>query len=875
MGSFPLFAAGVLLLFSGALRLAAQDLGDCTEDDFRFAAEGPSIVFPDDCSITLSNGPVTVASDLTIDGGGFDVTLNGSSNRLFTVLSGATLTLQGLTLQNGMNSNGGAIYIEEGAAVEITDCTFIENSAIGTNGDAGVPGASGSLYGTSGSRGGPGVGARGGAIYNLGDLTIRESRFFTNNATGGNGGDGGDGGSGSFQRGSGGSGGNGGSAIGGAIFNLGTMLVEDSTFEGNLATGGNGGKGGLLGGGQISGSPGKGGMGAMALGAGIYTEHNEPFVEGEEVDIRATIMNCTFSGNAAAGGSSGSGSKGFGGSAPHGADAFGGGVANAGGLAVTNSTFFQNNATGGNGGDGGRGGAGGRGIGGGLYNTGQVFTVHCTFANGAAIGGTNGAPDGGAFGNSGAFGKGLGGNIANLANKKLGLFFLQYTIIGTNFGGKGGYGTTIDGGFNLSMDSSVKLKKGSLKKRNPLLGPLADNGGPTKTMAIGTNSPAWDQIPFDLDETDVDQRGAERDDLRDIGAYEFQAALAPVISSLVTVPAGTNHLVTQTNGGTVRFTAFVLAAPPLTYQWYAITNGSSVSNRVRLTSSSSSSDTFVLTVASNTVGSYFVVVGNTAGTAQSDVIVVTNASGPVILNQPTNQVVTNGATATFAVTAAGDPPLTFFWKFNATNVASGTNLSSFTITNAQQANIGSYSVVVSNQLGAVTSDAATLNMLPFISAQPADQTVPENGTATFTVTAGGSQPFTYTWFRNGVQIPGASTPSYSKSSVTTNDSGNFHVSVANSFGTVDSRTATLTVTPAAPVAPGPPAFEIGAFGLGSGGLMLAFPTRTGSTYEVQYKDSLDAVAGWVPMLTNSGTGGWVTNDVPAGSASRFFRIWVR
>ena len=54
-------------------------------------------------------------------------------------------------------------------------------------------------------------------------------------------------------------------------------------------------------------------------------------------------------------------------------------------------------------------------------------------------------------------------------------------------------GTVNDGGHNLSSDSSFALAgPGSLNHTDPLLGPLANNGGPTPTMALLPGSPAVD-----------------------------------------------------------------------------------------------------------------------------------------------------------------------------------------------------------------------------------------------------------------------------------------------------------------------------------------------------------------------------------------------
>src|SRR5262249_10291471 len=78
--------------------------------------------------------------------------------------------------------------------------------------------------------------------------------------------------------------------------------------------------------------------------------------------------------------------------------------------------------------------------------------------------------------------------------------------------------------------------------------------------------------------------------------------------------------------------------------------------------------------------------------------------------------------------------------------------------------------------------------------QPASQIVP-CGPVTFSVTAAGSQPLTYQWRFNSATIPGAVGPTYSISDVETNDTGRYDVVVANSYGSVRSAAATLTVQP--------------------------------------------------------------------------------
>ena len=92
-------------------------------------------------------------------------------------------------------------------------------------------------------------------------------------------------------------------------------------------------------------------------------------------------------------------------------------------------------------------------------------------------------------------------------------------------------------GHNLDSDGSCGLSgPGDISGVDPLLGPLAVNGGPTKTHALLTGSPAIDAVPIaDCTDPDgnpitTDQRGVPRpqDAACDIGAFEFGLAATEV-----------------------------------------------------------------------------------------------------------------------------------------------------------------------------------------------------------------------------------------------------------------------------------------------------------------------------------------------------------
>ena len=89
-------------------------------------------------------------------------------------------------------------------------------------------------------------------------------------------------------------------------------------------------------------------------------------------------------------------------------------------------------------------------------------------------------------------------------------------------------------GSNLSSDTSCATYFNQAKDQNnidPLLGPLADNGGPTKTQALLPGSPAINKSKNCLDAGGsvviADQRGVQRPQGKkcDIGAYERTSVL--------------------------------------------------------------------------------------------------------------------------------------------------------------------------------------------------------------------------------------------------------------------------------------------------------------------------------------------------------------
>ena len=263
------------------------------------------------------------------------------------------------------------------------------------------------------------------------------------------------------------------------------------------------------------------------------------------------------------------------------------------------------------------------------------------------------------------------------------------------------------------------------------------------------------------------------------------AAVAPTISSQ---PAAQS--VTEGQSATFSVTA---SGTSLQYQWKK--NGTDISG------ATSSTYTMPTAVAADNHAVFTVVVSNTLGAVTSSNAILTVSPvdvAPAITTQPAAQTVFAGQSATFSVTASGTS-LKYQWKKNGTDIP-GATASSYTTEATSNADIGAalaYSVVVSNSAGSVTSSNATLTVTaatPALTAQPAAQITTAGSAATFTVKATGTAPLGYQWKKNGTDISGATSSTYTTPATGIGDNNAvFTVVVTNSAGNATSSSATLTV----------------------------------------------------------------------------------
>lgn len=118
---------------------------------------------------------------------------------------------------------------------------------------------------------------------------------------------------------------------------------------------------------------------------------------------------------------------------------------------------------------------------------------------------------------------------------------------------------------------------------------------------------------------------------------------------------------------------------------------------------------------------------------------------------------------------------------------------------------------------------------PFITTQPIDQKVLSGEPAEFSVVASGDSPLSYQWFKNGADIVGANTPTYSIPSVGTDDLGSYYVSINNPVGSVVSSNVSLNLFQAPVITTQPQSLNLNVSGFGN--LNVGVMGDTPFTYE--------------------------------------------
>lgn len=298
----------------------------------------------------------------------------------------------------------------------------------------------------------------------------------------------------------------------------------------------------------------------------------------------------------------------------------------------------------------------------------------------------------------------------------------------------------------------------------------------------------------------------------DAGTY---TVVATNLGGSVTSPAATVTISSASTGGTPPrissvytysnpivvgnyFTIYadVSSNDSLAYQWYK--DGIAISGATSWSYGKSSA-----TLAD--AGAYSVVAINTYGSATSASygLSVSLAEGPKITQQPASQAAYQGADTTFYIATSGIGSAAYQWYKDGVAI-SGATYSSLSLNDVTDVDAADYHVVITSGSTVLTSNAAPLTILdatlPVFTTHPANVTLRPGETFSVSASATASPSPTYQWYFDGNPISGATSSSYSKSSIAASDAGTYTVVASTATGSTTSNAITLAVLePEAPV----------------------------------------------------------------------------
>ena len=502
------------------LRQAIADIPDGGVINFNFP-------WPADDDIILSS-PLEITKSLTIDGDNIgsaidiEVWQDGGDLRLFhipTTASGKTIEFKNMRISLGYGTppGGGGILCEAGT-LNVENVVFFENQAGGTDAHGGAIYANNSTCNITNSNFDANTSdTDGGAIYaNNSTCNITNSTFDANDNTNGDG--------------------------GGMYANSSPCNITNSTFSGNI--GGNNG-GGMYAHGStctitnstFSGNSNNGDGGGMYANDNTCNITNSTFssnIGGNDgggmraESTQLTITGCTFNDNEAVN--------------------IGGGInASNGALTIINSTFAGNDAQGAEGGA--------------IHAENETVNMKFTTVSG----------------NSADI---SGGGLSTIGSTTL---TIQNCMLGDNSAPLGGPDiyigvttTVVDHGYNIVEDDfrhkfstntdNITGQQANLFGTGLASQTLADNGGPTKTLAIEAGSVAHEAGIADAAVT-TDQRGISRNDPPTIGAFEYN------IPTAYNPTTGKTWMDRNLGASQVAASSTDAAAYGDLYQWGRLTDG--------------------------------------------------------------------------------------------------------------------------------------------------------------------------------------------------------------------------------------------------------------------------------------------------------------
>ncbi|MCC7406027.1 MAG: immunoglobulin domain-containing protein [Bdellovibrionales bacterium] len=158
--------------------------------------------------------------------------------------------------------------------------------------------------------------------------------------------------------------------------------------------------------------------------------------------------------------------------------------------------------------------------------------------------------------------------------------------------------------------------------------------------------------------------------------------------------------------------------------------------------------------------------------------------------QPEGDVVIHDGTIVLAARAFGNPAVSYQWQKDGVNIP-GATLRSYYKFNSRVGDSGSYRVIATNDMGSVASQAVAVIVsapltAPTIQVQPVGGKVKVGSAGALVVEVRGNPTPRLQWFKDGVEVPGATSNQISKDSIQLSDAGEYYVVATNIMGSVTS-----------------------------------------------------------------------------------------
>jgi len=246
-----------------------------------------------------------------------------------------------------------------------------------------------------------------------------------------------------------------------------------------------------------------------------------------------------------------------------------------------------------------------------------------------------------------------------------------------------------------------------------------------------------------------------------------------------------------TAGDPLNLSVSISGDGPVSYQWQK--EGSILPGQTNSTINIASS-------SKTDEGNYRVIITNPVSEISSNFVsvIVNIPVEPVsITNQPQDLTVTSGTAVSLTVDVTGGGFISYQWRKDGINIHNAyENQLLLSATGLDDS--GLYDVTVSNSRGSITSQTATVSILPSeipisITLQPISKTIYISNEINLRVAASGDGPLSYQWFFNGRIISGANQAEYSVSGATLSHQGSYSVVVNNESSSEESLAALITL----------------------------------------------------------------------------------